>query len=126
MELLRLHINVKKTIELKSSDNTVRMVLFDGFCNSDIFKGKILEGAVDTQIIGAEELLSARYMLEGVDREGDSYRLYIENNTVHNGEGTKPVVYTDSSSLKWLETAKLKGEIIHNDDLEIVICSEDV
>ena len=120
MEILRLHIDIKKTFELRSGDKAVRMVLFGGFCTGGCFEGKILDGAVDTQI---DTLLSARYMLEGIDCAGKPCRLFIENNSARNSAETKPVIFTDSDALKWLEAAELRGEIIHGDSLEISIHS---
>lgn len=120
MEILRLHIDIKKTFELRSGDKAVRMVLFGGFCSGDYFKGKILDGAVDTQL---DTLLSARYMLEGIDCDGKHCRLFVENNSARNSAETKPVIFTDSDALKWLEAAELRGEIKNGDRLEISICS---
>ena len=124
-ELLRIYININKTHELKVGDKTIRMVLFDGYCDSELFKGKISDGGVDTQLIGDSTQMSARYMLEGTDCEGKPCKLFIENNAVSAGEEaeTKPVIYTDSDALKWLETAELRGRIIQGEKLMISIYS---
>ena len=57
--------------------------------------------------------MSARYMLEGIDSEGQSCRIFIENNgTDINGDiQTTPMILTDSKVLAWLETAELTGRL---------------
>ena len=100
--------------------------MFGGFCNSPIFKGKIMEGGTDTQIIRDVTYLSARYMLEGEDAVGNKCRLFIENNGVDRGTMIKsePVIYTDSPALKWLETARLRGRVITENDMPVVVIYE--
>ena len=124
-EILRIHININKIHELKAGDKTLRMVLFDGYCDSDLFKGNIMDGGCDMQLIGDHTQMSARYMLEGTDCEGKPCKLFIENNNAGDGEAaeTKPVIYTDSDALKWLETAELSGRIIQGEKLMIKIYS---
>lgn len=122
MELLRLYINVTGCNEVISDDVTVRMILFDGHCESDYFNGTILPGGVDTQLINADGMgtLSARYMLEGHDADNVPCFLYIENNAVIGEKFTRPVIYTDSKALKWLEKENLVGRI-ENQDGQLVI-----
>lgn len=122
MELLKLYINILGMNELISHDCTVRMILFNGRCEGKYFNGTILPGGVDTQLIreGASGTLSARYMLEGYDSEGQLCHIYIENNADHGSPDTCPILHTDSPALKWLETETLAGRI-ENPDGQLVI-----
>ena len=115
-EVLTVRVRIKEALEVKGSSNGATMILFDGDCDCDNFKGKILPGGVDTQRIGEDGLvsLSARYIMEGVDRNGQACRIFIENNGKILSDGsmaTKPYVLTDSAALKHLETAALTGTV---------------
>ncbi len=91
------------------------MIHFTGEADCKNFKGKILDGGVDTQKIDdGKTFLSARYILEGTDFEGNPCKIFIENNgEVKTGEQliTIPSVTTDSKALEYLETSALKGTI---------------
>lgn len=113
MEVLRVYVNVTGCHEVVSDKQTVRMLPFTGTCEGPFFKGNILSGGVDTQKVDETGVgtLSARYMIEGVDCEGNECRLFIEN-TARLGESiTTPTIITDSPALKWLETADLSGHM---------------
>lgn len=116
-QVLTIHVNIHQTNELTSADHTVRMIMFDGHCDCEAFKGEILEGGIDTQVLNSDGTgtLSARYILEGTDCEGQNCKIFIENNgKVAPGEPTvtTPVIYTDSAALKWLEKAILTGTVL--------------
>lgn len=120
-EVLTIQVILNETLEVNSDGRCARMILFGGRCDCENFSGKILAGGVDTQKMEADGggMLSARYMLEGTDREGRKCRLFIENNgEMINGEvaKTRPVILTDSEALKWLESAKLCGTITGMED----------
>ena len=131
MEVLRIHIQLGETLGLDSTTAGIRMIPFTGTCESEIFRGRVLPGGMDTQVFPEKTrgTLSARYMLEGVDGEGKKCKLFIENNAVmESGRETVtfPSIKTDSAALKWLETADLTGAIQGREDgLDIVISSED-
>ena len=57
--------------------------------------------------------LSARYLVQGIDHTGRGCRIFIENNGImYDGETiTRPVIYTDSIALKWMETASMYGTL---------------
>ena len=116
MLIFRLNIHVTGVQEVCSDKETVRMILFDGDCEGDYFKGVIEPGGVDTQFIRPDGsgTLSARYSLHGTDREGRSARVFIENNA-EQGQPTRPRVWTDCESLRWLETTALQGRICAED-----------
>lgn len=124
MEILRIYINITETNELISENVTVRMILFDGFCTGEFFNGVIMAGGADTQLIKPDNIvtLSARYMLKGTDRKNNPCHIFIENNAeAENGVTyTKPVIFTDSKDLKWLEHKELEGRI-ENEEGKLVI-----
>lgn len=131
MEVLRIKVYLTGNIVTKGQADTAVMLPFTGECESPLFKGKILPGGVDTQRIQPDGrgTLSARYTLEGVDDQGKTCRVFIDNAAVSGRDGigvTHPTIRTDSESLRWLETADLTGRIEHfPDHIEIVISSED-
>lgn len=115
-EVLTVDVVVTGANEVKGSTAEACMTLFEGTVDCDNFKGKILAGGVDTQqqCYGNARFLSARYMLEGVDCNGQSCHIYIENNGSFDKDGqiiTTPRIITDSSVLSYLETAKLSGTV---------------
>lgn len=114
-EELTIKVILKDTYEVKTESSLARMVLFTGKCDCDNFKGKILEGAVDTQQMKSAKALSlsARYILEGVDKDGEPCRIFIENNGLADEEPikTKPIILTDSRCLSYLNNAELEGEV---------------
>lgn len=127
--VLRIYVSITDVFETNCSDGMVKMLLFDGYCDCEQFQGKILPGAVDTQRIRQDGTvtLSARYMLEGTDREGQICHIFIENNAnVGVGENTitKPDISTDSPDLKWLETAELYGELVTEDGQLVILIKE--
>ena len=131
MEILRIKVYLTDHIVTKGHADTAVMLPFIGTCDSPLFRGRILSGGVDTQRIWPDGTgtLSARYTLEGVDDQGQPCRLFIDNSALMEPDtaiATFPAVRTDSESLRWLETADLRGEIEHfPDHIEIVITSED-
>lgn len=130
MEILRIQIQLGETLALDSPSAGIRMIPFTGFCDSTIFKGKVLPGGMDTQVFPSPDkgTLSARYMLEGVDEENKQCKLYIDNSAImQQGRETItfPRIKTDSAALRWLETADLQGRIVGKEDgLDIVISTE--
>ena len=115
-EVLTINVRITGVNEVKGHTGTARMILFDGTVDCDNFKGKILPGGVDTQkeSEGKPTLLSARYILEGVDKDGNEAHIFIENNGEFKEDGdntTVPRVFTDSPSLAFLETSDLYGTI---------------
>lgn len=124
MEIFRLYINVTKMHQVVSEESCVNMLLFDGECTGDYFRGKILSGGVDTQRVdcSGKGTLSARYMLEGIDREGQPCKIFIENNAKLGTEDslTRPQIFTDSKCLKWLEQAVLVGRILFEKEQLII------
>ena len=117
--VLCIHVVIDGTYTVKENDRTASMVTFHGYADCENFCGRILPGAVDTQYCDGQDFtLSARYILEGRDRDGKSCRIFIENNGSRGADGkliTKPVVITDSEALSWLSTADLYGTVNDED-----------
>ena len=116
-EVLTIKVEITAVDEVLGRGKVVRMIHFGGSVDCDNFKGIILPGGVDTQkdFEGESFKLSARYILEGEDREGKKCRIFVENNGEGfdpNGENyTMPTIVTDSEALAYLENANLKGTI---------------
>lgn len=119
-EVLTVHVQIEKSIEMKSGNvDSVLMILFKGIADGKYFKGNVLPGGIDTQIIGKfgdRHTLSARYMLEGRDYTGESCKIFIENNGDLNEKAkdapfkTYPKIITDSKALEFLNYDLLVGE----------------
>ncbi len=115
--VLTIDVKLDEIIEVNGSAGKAAMILFHGNCDCGNFKGRVLPGGVDTQKepTGEKRLMSARYVLEGVDKDGENCRIFIENNGICENPGedvkTTPVIFTDSKALKWLETADLYGSV---------------
>ena len=130
MEVLRILIKPTGSNQVSSGKGFFNMVLFEGECDCENFKGKVLPGGVDTQHYYAEGkgTLSARYMLEGVDKEGKPCKIFIQNDGHHDNGflPTTPKVYTDSETLRWLEDEDLIGHLIFEGDALIIsICTKE-
>ena len=98
------------------------MIHFGGSANCDRFKGNIVADSVDTRLkfSGQVETLSARYILEGVDDDGNECRIYVENNGVDDkGMVTQPVIITDNPKFAWIESAPLHGTTSWGSTLQI-------
>lgn len=112
-QLLKIYIQIISTNEIFMEQCTIRQLLFEGYCDSDYFFGKVMPGGVDTQFIRQDGTgtLSARYMMKGVDMKNTSCSMYIENFAKMGEQWTTPKILTDSENLKWMEQAVLKGKI---------------
>ncbi|MCM3633739.1 DUF3237 domain-containing protein [Paenibacillus camelliae] len=129
--IFTVHVRIDKAIELKQEEGlSVVMITFGGTVTGPYFEGEVLEGGVDTQIIGKDtHTLSARYMLKGKDHTGNSCTIYVENNGhIHNHDAaayafrTTPKLITDSPSLSFLNEALCVGEGIPTEiGIDIVI-----
>ncbi len=116
LEVLSVHVKIDQCFEVKSEAGSVNMINFHGTAESDFFNGVILPGGVDTQsqFAGCDWSLSARYILEGTDKNGQTCRIFIENNG-HFIDGeivTEPRILTDNPELAWLEKAELVGRVV--------------
>ena len=115
-EVLTFDVEITGNEAVKGKSGEAAMILFGGSADCENFHGKILPGGVDTQVewLGQKRTLSARYILEGVDKAGQSCRIFVENNGMTKGEEeikTTPRILTDSEALSYLEQEELFGTI---------------
>ncbi|WP_054939480.1 DUF3237 family protein [Paenibacillus ihuae] len=111
-EVFTVHVTIGQTAELHREDgDSVVMISFTGNVTGKYFQGEVLEGGVDTQIIGKNgdrHSLSARYMLQGKDFTGEECQIYIENNGDARNKWkdalfrTHPKMITNSRALSFL------------------------
>ncbi|WP_248061954.1 DUF3237 family protein [Paenibacillus silvae] len=119
-EMFTVHVQIKDTVQLENKHGeSVILITFGGHVTGAMFEGIVLEGGVDTQIIGkdgASHSLSARYMLKGQDYTGQQCEIYIENNGyIGKPQGTRlfrtsPRIITNSQALAYLNLEPLIGE----------------
>ncbi len=124
--LFKIDVVLDDINEVKSGHTGICMILFHGRMDADFFHGEILPGGVDTQIEyeGGRKTLSAKYIIKGVDSNGNECSIFVENTgTVeeHNEIVTRPKFITDSSLLKWLEEDRYVGKIFGKSEKEIEI-----
>lgn len=110
--ILAIDVECTDAWKVEGSKMTVVMVPFIGNASGKYFNGKIIGSGCDTQKYekGKEGTLSARYMLEGVDCDGEKCRIFIENST-HDENGWHPQIVTDSKALAEWETLPLRADV---------------
>ena len=104
--------------QLKGPAGEVLMIPFSGTVKGEIFNGRVLPGGVDTQTVDQNGVrhMSARYMLEGIDKNREQCRIYIDNHGWFTGEmampfKTIPTFFTDSKALApYLHSNKFRTE----------------
>ncbi len=114
MELvMEIDIRIKGSQFVAGHTRDICMIDFDGTATGPYFNGEVIGTGVDTQKIEKtkEMVLSARYMLEGTDADGNDCRIFIENNG-SDFDNCKPTVYTNSPLLADWETSDLRAKVI--------------
>lgn len=126
---MAIHVILDQIQSVLGVAGQVVMIRFHGTFTCSLGTGKVLPGGVDTQIErpGQERTLSARYILEGQDRENRTFHIFVENNGVcgeNGGITTTPVIFTDAKELQWMEREKLTGTVESDgeDGVMIKIC----
>lgn len=100
--MLSIDVECHESIGVKGQATEIVMIPFSGRAYGEYFNGEIIGTGVDTQkfdVKSGEGILSARYMLQGTDREGNACRIFIENSR-HDEEGWHPMIVTDSKCLR--------------------------
>lgn len=125
-EVLTIDVKLTGNYQVEGSARRAIMLTFTGSVDCPLFTGRILPGGVDTQTIQPGlQTLSARYMLEGKDADGNPCRIFIENNGSVTDSSqpmrTTPKIITDSPNLQWLEHAFLYGTIEPNGENAVLI-----
>ncbi|MBO4524520.1 hypothetical protein [Ruminococcus sp.] len=115
MKQLLLIIDVKcyEPISVKGSETEVIMVPFGGTAHSEHFHGEIMGNAVDTQKYSLKSgkcKFSARYLLKGTDKDGQSCKLFIENELIDDN-CWRPTIITDSEYLRNWEKLTLTAAV---------------
>ena len=113
-----VEIDTTHVSQLKGPAGEVIMIPFRGTVKGELFNGRVLPGGVDTQTVDQNGVrhMSARYMLEGVDKNGEPCRIYIDNNGWFPAEmampfKTIPTFFTDSKTLAaYLHSNKFRTE----------------
>ncbi len=106
-QLLVIHVACYEPVAVKGREKEVVMVPFDGQAEGPCFSGKVIGSGVDTQTtVNGNATLSARYMLEGRDAEGNPCRIFIENQGSME-TGLHPIIVTDSPLLREWEKSEL-------------------
>lgn len=106
--LMKIRVRCEEPVSVTGANRKIVMIPFTGEAAGDLFNGQVIGTGVDTQKIDKDDrtFLSARYMLEGQDAEGNPCRVFVENQG--NWEtGFRPTIVTDSPLLAGWETAEL-------------------
>ncbi len=113
-EILTFRIILTTTENSTQNGKNIADVHFTGYCESKLFTGCILPGAVDHQIYDGDKLesMEARYTFEGLDSEGKKTCLSVVNKW--GGNDWTPSISTDSEALKWLNDAELTAVLEHS------------
>lgn len=121
IKLFDVYVDIIDTVCVKGKLHDVCMLSFTGTVKGKYFNGKVIGTGVDTQYLSKDEhmLLSARYMLDGTDIDGNECRCFIENNGSFD-TGFIPKIVTDSPALSKFEGAELKAEIVTKENGVIV------
>ena len=106
-QLLEIHVICYEAVSVKGGKKDIVMVPFGGEAGGSLFHGRVIGTGVDTQtVVNGKATLSARYMLEGTDAEGNPCRIYIENQG-NMETGLRPMIVTDSPLLREWEESEL-------------------
>lgn len=115
--LLTIDVLCKEPVSVKGGDTEITMVPFTGKAHGECFNGETVGEGMDTQRLDRRTgkfTLSARYMLEGTDREGNRCRVFIDNSTRGDG-GLHPAIVTDSPLLADRLNAPLTADVEGSD-----------
>ena len=106
-KLMEIRVTCHEPLCVEGKKQKIVMIPFGGEACGDDFTGKVTGPGVDTQkITDGKTVLSARYMLEGKDREGNDCRVFVENQGDWD-TGFTPTIVTDSPVLQEWEDADL-------------------
>ena len=109
--LLEIHVTCREAVSVEGGSRKIVMVPFDGQAEGPLFTGRIVGTGVDTQTIENGGItLSARYMMEGKDAEGNPCRIFVENQG-NRESGFHHMIVTDSALLREWETAELSATV---------------
>lgn len=113
-ELFTFYIDIGPSDEVNGNTGNASMIHFGGRGEGPNFNGTVVKDSVDArlQFKGQVQTLSARYILEGTDANGNPCKVYVENNGIDdNGMVTEPTIITDCPDYAWIESAPLHGTV---------------
>ena len=117
--IFQVHVEIDNTAVsfLKGPAGEVVMIPFTGTVTGELLSGKVLPGGVDTQRLNQNGVrhMSARYMLDCVDRDGAFCKVFVENEGYFESQSmpfkTIPTFITDSKKLApYLHSNRFRGE----------------
>lgn len=117
--IFEVHVEIdgQAVSALKGPAGEAVMIPFAGTVKGELLSGRVLPGGVDTQRVNQNGVrhMSARYMLDCVDKDGDPCRVFIENNGWFETQSmpfkTIPTFMTDSKKLApYLHNNNFRGE----------------
>ena len=110
--ILEINVDCLEAVHIKGNTRDIVMIPFTGKATGPYFTGRVIGEGVDTQKISkdGECVLSARYVLEGLDAEGTPCKVFIENQG-SDKSGFHPMIVTDSKYLAKWETTPLSSTI---------------
>ncbi|NLO49296.1 MAG: DUF3237 domain-containing protein [Clostridiales bacterium] len=124
---IQIEIDNRAVSFLKGPAGESIMIPFTGKVKGELLNGKVLPGGVDTQRVNQNGVrhMSARYMIDCVDKDGDPCRVFIENNGWFESQSTPfktiPTFMTDSKKLApYLHCNNFRGEG-HTENGSVVI-----
>ena len=111
-QLMQIRVTCLEPASVTGKTRKIVMIPFTGEASGLYFTGSVTGTGVDTQKIENDGTfrLSARYMLEGKDFEGNACKVFIENQG-NRDIGFTPAIVTDSPALADWETAELYAEV---------------
>lgn len=115
--LLTIEAVFREALTVSGSEEKIVMITFSGTAHSEHFSGEITGTGTDTQkydLKSGECSFSARYMLQGTDKNGQKCRIFIENQQ-QNNSGWLPKIVTDSQYLRSWETLPLTASVDADD-----------
>lgn len=115
-EVMTLDVTDTKVETVDGNTCDVAMQFFTGTSSSDYFTGNVKNESTTTIKAYHEgnKYYSARYILTGTDDAGKACNIFVEDNGIQNKDGSmvsRPIIFTNSASLSWLETADLQGRV---------------
>jgi len=110
--ILEVRVTCREPLTVQGKNGSVVMVPFTGEASGPYFTGRVIGPGVDTQRYdkNGKGGLSARYILEGRDREGRACRVFIQNEGAPE-TGLRPRIVTDSPLLSPWEDAVLSATL---------------
>ena len=116
--LLQIDVTCTEPQVVDGHTRKIVMVPFTGTTSGKYFTGKVVGTGIDTQKYPKDKdgkdrydagTLSARYILEGTDFEGNPCRIFIENNA--GPDGWIPTITTSSPALASWESENLRSQV---------------